>query len=322
MRIERVNENQIRCFLTKEEMESRKLQLKELAYGTEKAQRLFHELMQEAYARFGFEAESMPVMIEAVPLHDDSLVLIVTRVENPEELDTRFASFAPSVKSGSEDAGLPAVSALSQLLETIRRQLPDAGALGADAEEAPSRKQAPSSEEPASEDTSSKGSSPEGPSERESSAKGNSVPSDGEPSGRRKKDKDSPAPAGGKAGQKVSRGSRIPASSAKDSRPDAPRPQLFTFLSLGRAADAAGMAAGAFRGASSLYRDPADARYYLFLSPAEGISAADYTGTLSIFSEFGTSEYITPAREQHLREHCEVLCAQGAVEQLASLGQA
>ena len=48
MRIEKVNDNQIRCFLSREEMESRQLHLKELAYGTEKAKRLFHDLMQEA----------------------------------------------------------------------------------------------------------------------------------------------------------------------------------------------------------------------------------------------------------------------------------
>lgn len=108
MRIEKVNDSQIRCYLSREDMESRQLHLKELAYGTEKARRLFHELMQEAYKRYGFEAENIPVMVEAVPLHDDSLVLIVTKVDNPEELDTRFSSFAPSVKAGSSDSGQPA----------------------------------------------------------------------------------------------------------------------------------------------------------------------------------------------------------------------
>ena len=75
MRIEKVSENQIRCYLSKEDMESRQLHLKELAYGTEKARRLFHELMKEANARFGFEAENIPVMVEAVPLQDDSASL-------------------------------------------------------------------------------------------------------------------------------------------------------------------------------------------------------------------------------------------------------
>ena len=119
MRIDKINDNQIRCFLSKEDMESRQLHLKELAYGTEKARALFHELLREARARFGFEVENMPVMVEAVPLQDDSLVLIVTKVDNPEELDTRFSNFAPSVQKDALPAQQPP-SPLSQLLKSLR----------------------------------------------------------------------------------------------------------------------------------------------------------------------------------------------------------
>lgn len=129
MRIEKINDNQIRCFLSKEEMDRRQIHLKELAYGTEKARKLFRELMREARARHGFEAENTPVMIEAVPLQDDSLVLIVTRVDNPEELDTRFSSFSPSVKSGSADAQIPSNPVLGQLLEAIH-QSTESGSAG------------------------------------------------------------------------------------------------------------------------------------------------------------------------------------------------
>ena len=58
-------------------------------------------------------------MIEAIPLGADSIVLIVTKVDNPEELDTRFSNFAPSVK---KDA-LPSKaqpSQLSQLLNALK----------------------------------------------------------------------------------------------------------------------------------------------------------------------------------------------------------
>ena len=216
MRIEKVNDSQIRCYLSREDMESRQLHLKELAYGTEKARRLFHELMQEAYKRYGFEAENIPVMVEAVPLHDDSLVLIVTKVDNPEELDTRFSSFASPGKKKSAGS-------------------------------------------------------------RPSSEKAGNI-----------------LPAGA---------------------------QLYTFTSLGQAADAACLTASVFDGKSALYRDPADAKYYLFLTPSEDTDSAKYTRTLSAFSEFGTSETITPAREQYLLEHCEVICAQNAVQSLARLGR-
>ena len=97
MKIEKVNENQIRCTLTKEDLISRELKISELAYGTEKAKNLFRDMMRQANFEFGFEAEDIPLMIEAIPLNAECIVLIITKVEDPEELDTRFSRFAPSV---------------------------------------------------------------------------------------------------------------------------------------------------------------------------------------------------------------------------------
>lgn len=96
MKIEKINDNQIRCTLTRTDLAERQLQLSELAYGTEKAKSLFHDMMQQAAYEFGFEAEDIPLMIEAIPASADSIVLIITKVEDPDELDTRFSKFAPS----------------------------------------------------------------------------------------------------------------------------------------------------------------------------------------------------------------------------------
>lgn len=95
MKIEKVSENQIRCTLTKEDLADRQIKLSELAYGTEKAKALFRDMMQQAAYECGFEAEDIPLMIEAIPLSADTIILIVTKVEYPEELDTRFSQFAP-----------------------------------------------------------------------------------------------------------------------------------------------------------------------------------------------------------------------------------
>ena len=83
MKIEKVNENQIRCTLTREDLASRELKISELAYGTEKAKSLFRDMMQQANFEFGFEAEDIPLMIEAIPLNADCIVLIITKVEDP-----------------------------------------------------------------------------------------------------------------------------------------------------------------------------------------------------------------------------------------------
>lgn len=95
MKIEKINDNQIRCTLTRADLDDRHLKLSELAYGSEKAKSLFQDMMQQASSEFGFEADDMPLMIEAIP-SADSIVLIITKVEDPEELDTRFSKFAPS----------------------------------------------------------------------------------------------------------------------------------------------------------------------------------------------------------------------------------
>ena len=113
MKIEKVNDHQIRCTLTKADLADRQLKLSELAYGTEKAKDLFRDMMQQANLKFGFEAEDIPLMIEAIPLSGDCIVLIITKVEDPEELDTRFSKFAPSLQD------------LDDTLEDVLSDLPE-----------------------------------------------------------------------------------------------------------------------------------------------------------------------------------------------------
>ena len=96
VKIERINENQIKCTLTSFDLSIRNLNLGELAYGNEKVRGLFRDMMQQAKREVGFEAEDTPVMIEAIPLSDESITLIISKVEEPEELDTRFARFSPA----------------------------------------------------------------------------------------------------------------------------------------------------------------------------------------------------------------------------------
>ena len=40
MKIEKINDNQIRCILTREDLEQRQIRLSELAYGSDKAKSL------------------------------------------------------------------------------------------------------------------------------------------------------------------------------------------------------------------------------------------------------------------------------------------
>ncbi len=128
MKIEKVNENQIRCTLTREDLASRELKISELAYGTEKAKTLFRDMMRQANCEFGFEAEDIPLMIEAIPLNAECIVLIITKVEDPEELDTRFSRFAPSVTEEDEEDEIYsqyAEDAAGEILDLFRRMQTD-----------------------------------------------------------------------------------------------------------------------------------------------------------------------------------------------------
>lgn len=100
MKIERLSENQIRCTLYKADLAEKELLLTELAYGTDKAKELFRELMQQASNELGFEVDNIPLMIEAIPVSPDCLVLIITKVEDPDELDSRFSRFTRPIEAG------------------------------------------------------------------------------------------------------------------------------------------------------------------------------------------------------------------------------
>lgn len=105
MKIEKINDKQIRCTITREDLASRELKLSDLAYGSEKTKALFQDMMQMALQDFGFEADNIPLVIEAIPLSMDALVLIITKVDDPEELDTRFARFSQEESSPSSPMG-------------------------------------------------------------------------------------------------------------------------------------------------------------------------------------------------------------------------
>ena len=93
MKIEKLNDNQIRCTLTRADLLDRQIKLSELICGGEKAKSLFQDMMHQASNELGFEAEDTPLMIEAIPSSADSIVLVITKVDDPEELDSKFSKF-------------------------------------------------------------------------------------------------------------------------------------------------------------------------------------------------------------------------------------
>ena len=114
MKIEKINDNQIRCTLTKEDLADRQIKLSELAYGSEKARGLFKDMIQQANYEFGFEANDLPLMVEAIPLSEEKLILQITKVEYPEELDTRFSRFSEPDEDVLEQIGFEEENSISK----------------------------------------------------------------------------------------------------------------------------------------------------------------------------------------------------------------
>ena len=131
MKIEKISDNQIRCTLTKEDLDSHQIRISELAYGTDKAKKLFREMMQQAQIEFGFEADNIPLMIEAIPVNGESVILIVTKVEDLEELDTRFSKFSPYKKTKQDTLHFDGADNIIDIFQKLYEETQKAASQGA-----------------------------------------------------------------------------------------------------------------------------------------------------------------------------------------------
>lgn len=91
MKIEKINDKQIRCTISKADLAERKIKLSELACGTGNSKELFRDMIRQASDDFGFEVDDIPLMVEAIPVSPECIILILTKVDNPEETESHFA---------------------------------------------------------------------------------------------------------------------------------------------------------------------------------------------------------------------------------------
>lgn len=95
VKIEKISDTQIKIILNQADLKHRDIKISELAYGSKKAQELFRDMMKTALEEYGFDTNNVPLMIEAVPLSVDSIMIIVTKVDNPYEIDEKINPFRP-----------------------------------------------------------------------------------------------------------------------------------------------------------------------------------------------------------------------------------
>ncbi len=88
MRLERLNYNKIKIFLTFDDLEDRGLTKEDLWKDSQKVHQLFRDMIDEASAELGFEV-SGSLNVEVYALQAQGMVVIVTSTEQ-EELEEEF----------------------------------------------------------------------------------------------------------------------------------------------------------------------------------------------------------------------------------------
>ena len=91
MKIERISENQLKLTLTKEDLTERDIKLEDLIQPSEKTQKLFRDIMEQALDEYDFVSENTPLMVEAVPMGLDGIMIIVTKVAGKEKGESSAA---------------------------------------------------------------------------------------------------------------------------------------------------------------------------------------------------------------------------------------
>lgn len=281
MKIERLSENQIRCTLNKSDLASRHLKINELAYGSDKAKELFRDMMQQASYELGFEAEDTPLMIEAIPVSAECIVLIVTKVDNPEELDTRFSRFSPSDSDDDDSFDFDDI-------ETIE-----------------SNSYSPYSPPKANEELDD---------ETAATEEENGIPDDDLMNilDRVKEyfNKDTSSKKSDESDKTADK------PSAKESSSHITR--VFSFGSLDDISNVARVIDRFYHDNNSVYKNPSDKRYYLIISKNK-TSAKDFNKVCNILSEYGNKESAFDNYTGFFSEHCDCIVKEHALHVLSRL---
>lgn len=287
MKIERISENEIKCTLTRQDLESRHLRISELAYGSEKARALFRDMMKQAFQEVGFQADN-PLMIEAIPMQGNGLVLKISKVSNPDEIDTRFAKLSPSGVSANVENDFDKVEGADDILDLFRR-ITEAHKKKAAAESnGPAAVGAGSAPANAGSGTGSQASVPTG-SGHSASSTGSAAKGSTTQAKNRARAKETPV--------NLSRG--------------------FRFNELDNVINAAIALKRFYRGRNSLYRIRKSGEYVLVIHQGAH-SPEEFNKVCNILSEYGSGSAVSRATEAYLAEHEETVLKHNALQQFGT----
>ena len=280
MKIEKINDRQIRCILTKEDLEDRKIRLSELVYGGEKARGLFRDMLVKAAEELGFDYNNNPLMVEAVPAGHEQLVLIITRVDDPEELDTRFSRFSADPNGGKDNAFASLADSLTgadDVLNLLKRFTQARGVQGG----------------------SSSGERKDG---KEKDSGTQSIPNSRK-GGRQNPDQKNAAPAAMRqlTEEEIYQYTRF-----------------YLFRSLENVILAAKGIGEGYEGENSLYKNPDDGAYYLLVRKMD-TDPEQFNRICNVLSEYAMPMDYATGMDEFFREHMTVILSGTALQDLRKL---
>ena len=88
MKIEKISNRQMKFVFLTDDLRERDIKISELSYGSDKTQQLFKEIMTLVQDEGEFIAENTPLMFEAMRVGVDSLVVMVTKINQAPETDS------------------------------------------------------------------------------------------------------------------------------------------------------------------------------------------------------------------------------------------
>jgi adapter protein MecA 1/2 len=97
MQLEKKDDQNLYCYITVDDLHTLDIQPDTLVYGSNSYRKLLSAIMTQAHEDCGFSEGEHPLLVEAVPLDNGEFFIQVCAIEEAEELDPRFAQFAPGI---------------------------------------------------------------------------------------------------------------------------------------------------------------------------------------------------------------------------------
>jgi adapter protein MecA 1/2 len=88
MKIEKVNENEIKVTISLDDLEERNIDLSALNYNSPATKELFWDMMEKAEIEYGFNTSNSQLCVEAVPDSTEGFILTITKLNEDGDFES------------------------------------------------------------------------------------------------------------------------------------------------------------------------------------------------------------------------------------------